>query len=130
MKADDGARSPRRVRRPRRFGRLVGLDPARLAEYKRYHVKIWPEIEAAIRRAGIANYTIFHLRGMLYAYYEYTGPEAEYAQRMKELAAAPRMREWWDIMEPMQRPLEFGPPGAGRAREEWWADMEEVFHLD
>ena len=43
---------------------------------------------------------------------------------MKELAAAPRMREWWDIMEPMQVPLEGRTPGA------WWADMEEVFHHD
>ena len=34
------------------------------------------------------------------------------------------MREWWDIMEPMQVPLEGRKPGA------WWADMEEVFHID
>jgi L-rhamnose mutarotase len=34
------------------------------------------------------------------------------------------MREWWDVMEPMQRPVEGRAPGA------WWADMEEVFHTD
>ena len=38
------------------------------------------------------------------------------------MAAAPRMREWWDIMEPMQEPL------ATREEGEWWAEMEEVFH--
>ena len=38
------------------------------------------------------------------------------------MAAAPRMREWWDIMEPMQEPL------ATRKEGEWWAEMEEVFH--
>ena len=43
---------------------------------------------------------------------------------MKSLAAAPRMREWWDIMEPMQIPL------VGRKSGEWWTTMEEVFHLD
>ena len=58
------------------------------------------------------------------AYYEYTGPDGDYETRMKTLAEAPRMREWWDIMEPMQVPLEGRAPGA------WWADMEEVFHVD
>jgi L-rhamnose mutarotase len=79
---------------------------------------------SALRKAGIANYSIYHFRGQLFAYYEYTGPEAEYEARMKDLAAAPRMREWWDIMEPMQVPLEGRKPGA------WWAEMEEVFHID
>ena len=108
----------------RRIGQLLGLRPERLEEYKRYHVKIWPEIAEAIAKAGIRNYSIFHFRGQLFAYFEYVAPEAEYEARMKELAAAPRMREWWDVMEPMQVPLEGRRPGA------WWADMQEVFHQD
>jgi L-rhamnose mutarotase len=108
----------------RRFGQVLGLRPERLDEYKRHHVAIWPQIAAAIERAGISNYTIFHLRGQLFAYFEYVGPDEEFEARMKELAAAPRMREWWDLMEPMQVPLEGRPPGA------WWTDMEEVFHQD
>ena len=43
---------------------------------------------------------------------------------MEQLAKAPRMREWWDIMEPMQRPHDDRQPG------EWWARMDEVFHQD
>src|SRR5690242_6196101 len=99
----------------KRIGQILGLDPARLDEYKRDHVRIWPEIEAAIREAGIRNYSIFHRRGLLFAYFEYHGPDDEYAARMAALAKAPRMREWWDIMEPMQRPLDDRRPG------EWWA---------
>jgi L-rhamnose mutarotase len=34
------------------------------------------------------------------------------------------MREWWDLMEPMQVPDPERKPGA------WWTDMDEVFHLD
>jgi L-rhamnose mutarotase len=34
------------------------------------------------------------------------------------------MREWWDIMDPMQQPPEGREPGS------WWANMEEVFHTD
>jgi len=108
----------------RRFGQTLGLLPEKLEEYKRYHVRIWPEIEAAIHEAGIRNYSIFHLRGQLFGYFEYVGPDGEFEERMARLAQAPRMREWWDIMEPMQLPLE------GRKAGAWWMDMEEVFHLD
>jgi len=40
------------------------------------------------------------------------------------MAADPETREWWAIMEPMQDPV------PTRAKGEWWASMEEVFHLD
>jgi L-rhamnose mutarotase len=108
----------------RRFGQLLGLDRARVDEYTRAHARIWPEIEAAIRAAGIRNYSIFLRDGLLFGYYEYHGPDDEYDARMRALAAAPRMREWWDWMESMQI------PAANRAPGEWWAEMREVFHQD
>jgi len=43
---------------------------------------------------------------------------------MAKMAADPKTLEWWDIMKPMQRPIETRNEG------EWWADMEEVYHLD
>ncbi len=108
----------------KRFGQLIGLRPEVLDEYKRYHAAVWPEILAAIRKAGIRNYSIFHFDGKLFAYFEYTGPDDEFEARMRELARAPRMREWWDIMDPWQKPVE------GRAPGDWWANMREVFHTD
>jgi L-rhamnose mutarotase len=108
----------------RRFGQVLGLRPERLDEYRRHHAHVWPEIREALQRAGIRNYSIFHFRGQLFGYFEYDGPPAELDARFAAIAAAPRMREWWDLMEPMQIPLE------GRAHGEWWATMEEVFHLD
>jgi len=108
----------------RRFGQIIHLRPEVTEEYKRIHVKIWPEIEQAIRESGITNYSIYLKDGMLFAYYEYTGPDAEYAARMERLGNAPRMQEWWALTKAMQIPLPI------RAEGEWWADMQEVFHQD
>lgn len=108
----------------RRFGQTLGIRPECVDEYRRYHARIWPEIERAIREAGIRNYSIFLRGDRLFAFFEYTGPDDEYEARMEALAAAPRMREWWDVMEPMQVPDPEREPGT------WWSDMEEVFRQD
>ena len=108
----------------KRIGVTIGLRKEALDEYKRIHVKLWPEIEAAIKAAGISNYSIFYVDAQLFGYFEYTGPADQFEARMRQLAAAPRMREWWDITEPMQRPRPDRKPG------DWWTVMEEVFHLD
>ncbi len=108
----------------KRVGVTIGLRKECLEEYKRIHVKLWPEIEGAIKEAGITNYSIYYVEGQLFGYFEYTGPENEYAARMRRLAEAPRMREWWNITEPMQITRSDKKPG------DWWTQMEEVFHLD
>lgn len=108
----------------RRFGQALGIRPECIEEYRRDHANIWPEIAQAIRVSGIRNYSIYLLGEQLFAYYEYVGPEEEYEARMATLAEAPRMREWWDRMEPMQ------VPDPKRKDGSWWSDMEEVFHQD
>jgi L-rhamnose mutarotase len=40
------------------------------------------------------------------------------------MAAHAKTLEWWSMMMPLQQPIETRRPG------EWWAEMEEVFHLD
>ena len=73
----------------KRFGQLIGLRPERLEEYKRYHAAVWPEILAALRKAEIRNYSIFHFDGKLFAYFEYHGPPAEFDERMRQIARSP-----------------------------------------
>ena len=108
----------------RRIGQTIHLKPEMTQEYKRLHVKICPEIDHAIRESGITNYSIYLKDGVMFAYFQYTGPDDEFEARMDKLAKAPRMQEWWGITKAMQIPLSARKPG------EWWADMEEVFHQD
>jgi L-rhamnose mutarotase len=105
-----------------RYGMVLRLRPEHEKAYREYHAAVWPEVLQLIRDCNIRNYSIFLKDGVLYGYYEYVG--ADYAADMAKMAADRKMREWWDIMEPMQDPLETRKPG------EWWARMEEVFHTD
>lgn len=107
-----------------RMSHMVKLKPGVLAEYKRMHLAVWPEILAAIHAANIRNYSIFlkEPENWLIAYWEYVG--TDYAADMEKIKHAPRMREWWDITDPMQQPFETNQPGV------WWAPAQEVFHTD
>jgi len=106
----------------KRFGQVIGVKGEALEEYKKYHAAVWPEILRMISDCNIKNYTIFYKDGLLFAYFEYVGTDFE--ADMQKMADDPKTQEWWELMKPMQQPLETRKEG------EWWADMDEVFHLD
>ena len=105
-----------------RYGQMIGVKPEHYEEYKKYHAAVWPEINAKITECNIRNYSIFHKDGMLFAYFEYVG--SDFDADMKKMADDPKTQEWWDVVMPFQKPLE------SRGEGEWWADMEELYHLD
>ena len=107
-----------------RMGMVIGLKPEKIAEYKRLHAAVWPEILDMISQCNIRNYSIFlkEPENLLFGYWEYHGTDFE-ADAAK-MAADPKTQEWWDICMPCQEPLETRKDG------EWWAMMEEVFHHD
>ena len=106
----------------KRYGSVIGLRRVAIEEYKNYHSAVWPEILEMIRKCNIRNYSIFLKDDLLFGYFEYHGTDFE--SDMAKMAADPKTREWWKIMGPMQCPFE------SRSEGEWWANMEEVFHLD
>jgi L-rhamnose mutarotase len=106
----------------KRYGMLIGVKPERLEEYKTIHAKVWPEILSMITKCNMRNYSIYEKDGFLFAYYEYVG--TDYQADMAKMAADPKTQEWWRLTDPMQVALET------RAKGEWWAQMEEVFHTD
>jgi len=105
-----------------RHGSVIGLKVEKLEEYKQYHIEVWPEILDMIRQCNIRNYSIYYKDGQLFSYFEYVGDDFD--ADMAKMAVDPKTKEWWDIMMPMQIPLQ------SRASGEWWAAMEEVFHAD
>lgn len=107
-----------------RMGMVIGLKAEKIAEYKRLHAAVWPEILDMISKCNIRNYSIFlkEPENLLFGYWEYHGTDFE-ADAAK-MAADPKTQEWWDVCMPCQEPLETRKEG------EWWAMMEEVFHHD
>ena len=107
-----------------RHAALIGLKPEAIAEYKRVHAAVWPEVLAQIAHSKIRNYSIYlkEPENLLFAYYEYHG--TDHAGDMAAMAADKRTQEWWAVCMPMQAPLDTRTDG------EWWAAMPEVFHTD
>jgi L-rhamnose mutarotase len=106
----------------KRYGQVIGVKQEHFERYKKYHAEVWPGVLDMIRKCNMRNYTIFHREGMLFAYFEYIG--SDFAADMAIMAADPLTQEWWAIMEPMQDPL------PDRKENEWWTNIEEVFHTD
>jgi L-rhamnose mutarotase len=106
----------------KRYGMVIKVRPEKLEEYKRLHADPWPGVLEMIRQCNIRNYSIYHKDGYLFGYFEYTGDDFD--ADMARMAADPTTQKWWDVCKPCQEPLET------RAGGEWWAYMEELFHLD
>ena len=107
-----------------RMGWVIRVRPEKIAEYKRLHADVWPDVLAKIADCNIRNYTIYlrEPENLLFAHFEYHG--TDFDADMARMAADPVTQEWWAVCKPCQAPLETRKEG------EWWADMEEVFHHD
>ena len=106
----------------KRYGQVIKVKPEKLEEYKKLHANAWPGVLKMIKECNITNYSIYYRDGYLFSYYEYVGDDFE--ADMAKMAADPTTQEWWKFCKPCQEPLDTIEEG------EWWADMEEVFHID
>ncbi len=110
----------------KRIGQIIYLKPERHADYARIHASVWPDVLATIHRANIRNYSIYHWNGILFAYFEYIGEDFD--SDMASIASDPITREWWQLTDLMQSPVQGNSSGSHEGR--WWTDMEELFHED
>jgi L-rhamnose mutarotase len=106
----------------KRYGMVLGVKPEKLAEYKRLHRAAWPEILRLLTAAHVRNYSIFQKDDLLFGYFEYHG--SDLAADFARMNAEPVVKEWYRLCSPCQVPL------ATRQAGEWWADMDEVFHME
>jgi len=104
------------------FGQTIKLKPEKAQKYISHHSAVWPGVLKMIKECNISNYSIFIKDFTLFAYFEYTGNNFE--ADMQKMTDDPETQRWWDTVKPLMEPVETRKAG------EFWADMEEIFHLD
>jgi L-rhamnose mutarotase len=93
-----------------------------VAEYTRYHQKIWPEIRDSIIAAGILDMEIYLLGRRLFMIME-VADHFSFAEKAVADAGNPKVREWENLMEIFQQPLPESRP------EQKWVLMDRIFSL-
>jgi L-rhamnose mutarotase len=115
---------PRKKSMNKRYCLTLDLkdDPALIAEYRRYHQKIWPEITSSIKDAGIVEMEIYLLGTRMFMIME-VDETFSFDAKAKADRANPKVREWEELMWKFQKPLQQAKPG------EKWLLMERIFKL-
>lgn len=98
-------------------------DPRLIAEYKRHHQRIWPEITKSIRDAGIVDMEIY-LQGTRMFMIMEVNAQFSFDAKAKADGDNPKVREWEELMWKFQKPLPQAKPG------EKWMLMERIFKLE
>lgn len=95
------------------------LKPGVVAEYKKRHDEIWPELAQAIRAAGILDYSIFLDEETLTLFAVQKQADDNTAT---DLPNHPIVKKWWANMAPLMEVNSDNSPRCGV--------LQEVFHLD
>jgi L-rhamnose mutarotase len=98
-------------------------DPKLIAEYKKYHERIWPEINASIREAGILDMEIYLLGTRMFMIME-VGDQFSFETKNKMDSGNPKVKEWENLMWKFQQSLPQAKPG------EKWLLMDRIFKLE
>jgi len=98
-------------------------DPELIAEYKRYHQKIWPEITKSIKDSGIENMEIYQLGTRLFMMMDVDERFSFEAKAAADRENA-KVQEWEKLMWKFQKPLPEAKSG------EKWLLMQRIFQLE
>jgi L-rhamnose mutarotase len=96
---------------------VLRVRPDKIDEYVEAHRNVWPEMLAAIRDAGIRNYTIYRRGNEVFGYFESDDLETAAAY----MEAQEINTRWQDTMAELleKRVPDAGPP-----------TLEEIFRLE
>jgi L-rhamnose mutarotase len=109
----------------RRFCLTLDLkdDPKLIAEYKRYHEKIWPEITRSIKDSGIEDMEIYLFGTRMFMIMK-VNESFSFDAKARADRSNPKVQEWETLMETFQKMLPQAKPG------EKWLLMDRVFKLE
>ena len=97
-------------------------DPQLIAEYKRYHEKIWPEVTKRIKDSGIEDMEIYQIGTRLFMIME-VNEKFSFEAKARADRENPKVQEWEELMWKFQKPLPGAKPG------EKWLLTERIFKM-
>jgi L-rhamnose mutarotase len=97
-------------------------DEILIAEYEKYHQKIWPEIEKSIKDSGIIAMQIFRLHTRMFMIIE-AEDGFTFDAKNKADANNPKVQEWENLMWKYQAALPQAKAG------EKWLPMTKIFDI-
>jgi L-rhamnose mutarotase len=97
-------------------------DQTAISEYKRYHVKIWPEVKQSLFDAGVVEMEIYLLGTRMFMIMDVNDTFSLSAKAAADAVNA-KVQEWETIMHGFQKQLPNAKP------EQWWMVMDRVFNL-
>lgn len=98
-------------------------DPQLIAEYKKHHEHVWPEIIQSIKHSGIEDMEIYLLGTRMFMVME-VNERFSFETKAEADRGSPKVREWEELMWKFQEPLPEAKPG------EKWLLMERIFELE
>jgi L-rhamnose mutarotase len=98
-------------------------DPQLIAEYKKHHQKIWPEITASLKESGIEDAEIY-LMGTRMVMIMEVNDRFSFEAKARADQNNPKVQEWEELMWKFQQPLPEAKLG------EKWLLMERIFKLE
>jgi L-rhamnose mutarotase len=98
-------------------------DPELIAEYKRHHERVWPEITRSIRESGIVDMEIYLLGARMFMIME-VNEHFSFDAKRKADSDNPKVQEWETLMWGFQKALPQAKSG------EKWMVMERIFKLE
>ena len=97
-------------------------DPKLIEEYKKHHEKIWPEITASIKDAGIEGLEIYCIGNRMFMIME-VNDSFSFERKSKMDVENPKVQEWETLMWKYQQALPMAKKG------EKWLLMEKIYEL-
>jgi L-rhamnose mutarotase len=98
-------------------------DPNLIAEYKRYHERIWPEITKSIKESGVEDLEIYSFGTRLFMIME-VNDGFSFEKKSQADSRNPKVQEWERLMWNFQKALPEAAPG------EKWLLMDRIFKLE